>query len=184
MNKFSDFLSFLSVKYNLVSDNLIKDYNEFIKEEEKLIKASSQVVEDDYKNFIDKEEDRFEVPLSGIMGDYLVDEIVYLENDVKFERPWHITGINNGQIMITTDDNEGLTDGDITQFLLSQRRNESDFDLPNNGLLSHYAPHIEGQQRFKSMHLLAKSRRESRNKKEAQLRILSRIKEEKHINDK
>jgi vacuolar-type H+-ATPase subunit I/STV1 len=41
-----------------VSDNLIKDYNEFIKEEEKLIKASSQVVEDDYKNFIDKEEDR------------------------------------------------------------------------------------------------------------------------------
>ena len=58
MNKFSDFLSFLSVKYNLVSDNLIKDYNEFIKEEEKLIKASSQVVEDDYKNFIDKEEDR------------------------------------------------------------------------------------------------------------------------------
>ena len=58
MNKFSDFLSFLSVKYNVVSDNLIKDYNEFIKEEEKLIKASSQVVEDDYKNFIDKEEDR------------------------------------------------------------------------------------------------------------------------------
>jgi hypothetical protein len=58
MNKFSDFLSFLSVKYNIVSDNLIKDYNEFIKEEEKLIKASSQVVEDDYKNFIDKEEDR------------------------------------------------------------------------------------------------------------------------------
>jgi hypothetical protein len=58
MTKFSDFLSFLSVKYNIVSDNIIKDYNEFIKEEEILIKASSQVVEDDYKNFIDKEEDR------------------------------------------------------------------------------------------------------------------------------
>ena len=58
MSKFSDFLSFLSVKYNIVSENLIKDYNEFIKEEEILIKNSSQVVEDDFKNFIDKDEDR------------------------------------------------------------------------------------------------------------------------------
>jgi Family of unknown function (DUF5832) len=58
MSKFSDFLSFLSVKYNIVSENLIKDYNEFIKEEETLIKNSSQVVEDDFKNFIDKDEDR------------------------------------------------------------------------------------------------------------------------------
>lgn len=58
MTKFSDFLSFISVKYNIVSENLIKDYNEFIKEEEKLIKKSSQVVEDDFKNFIDKDEDR------------------------------------------------------------------------------------------------------------------------------
>lgn len=58
MSKFSDFLSFISVKYNVVSDNLVKDYNEFIKEEEKLIKKSSQVVEDDFKNFLDKDEDR------------------------------------------------------------------------------------------------------------------------------
>jgi hypothetical protein len=42
MNKFSDFLSFLSVKYNIVSDNLIKDYNEFIKEEEKLIQEGNE----------------------------------------------------------------------------------------------------------------------------------------------
>lgn len=58
MTKFSDFLSFISVKYNIVSENLIKDYNEFIKEEEKIIKNSSQIVEDDFKNFIDKDEDR------------------------------------------------------------------------------------------------------------------------------
>lgn len=58
MSKFSDFLSFISVKYNIVSDNLVKDYDEFVKEEEKMIKTSSQVVEDDYKNFIDKDEDR------------------------------------------------------------------------------------------------------------------------------
>ena len=71
-----------------------------------------------------------------------------------------------------------------TQFLLNQKRNETDFErITNTGLLSHIAPHIDGQQRFKNMHLLAKSRRESRNKKDAQLRILSRIKEEKNIND-
>ena len=55
---------------------------------------------------------------AGNMGDYLVDEIVYLENDMKFERPWHITGISNGQIIITTDDNEGLADGDIFKSVL------------------------------------------------------------------
>jgi hypothetical protein len=55
---------------------------------------------------------------SGNMGDYLIGEIVYLEDDTKFERPWHITGISNGQIMITTDDNEGLTDGDIYKSVL------------------------------------------------------------------
>lgn len=58
MSKFSDFMSFISVKYNLNSENLTTDYNEFIKEEEALIKESSQVVDDDYKNFIDKNEDR------------------------------------------------------------------------------------------------------------------------------
>jgi hypothetical protein len=34
MSKFSDFLSVISVKYNIVSENLITDHNEFIKEEE------------------------------------------------------------------------------------------------------------------------------------------------------
>jgi hypothetical protein len=58
MSKFSDFMSFISVKYNINTENLTADYNEFIKEEEALIKESSQVVEDDYKNFIDKDEDR------------------------------------------------------------------------------------------------------------------------------
>jgi hypothetical protein len=58
MSKFSDFMSFISVKYNINIMNLTADYNEFIKEEEALIKESSQVVEDDYKNFIDKDEDR------------------------------------------------------------------------------------------------------------------------------
>lgn len=58
MSKFGDFMSFISVKYNINTENLTKDYNEFIKEEEIIIKESSQVVEDDYKNFLDKDEDR------------------------------------------------------------------------------------------------------------------------------
>ena len=58
MSKFSDFLNFISVKYNLAADKLMDDYNDFIKEEETNIKESSQIVEDDFKNFMDKDEDR------------------------------------------------------------------------------------------------------------------------------
>ena len=58
MSKFSDFVNFISFKYNLAVENVITDYNDFIKEEEVKIKESSQVVEDDYKNFLDKDEER------------------------------------------------------------------------------------------------------------------------------
>ena len=74
---------------------------------------------------------------AGNMGDYLVDEVVYLVNDMKFERPWHITGINNGQIMITTDDNEGLSDGDIFRSVLS-----SDIYRPQNPQLYQSSPQM------------------------------------------
>jgi hypothetical protein len=59
MSKFSDFLNFISVKYNIVAEKLMTDYNDFIKEEEMMIKNTSQIVEDDYKNFLDKDEERF-----------------------------------------------------------------------------------------------------------------------------
>lgn len=58
MSKFSDFLNYISVKYNLAADKLMDDFNDFIKEEETIIKESSQMVEDDFKNFMDKDEDR------------------------------------------------------------------------------------------------------------------------------
>jgi hypothetical protein len=61
MSKFSDFLNFISVKYNLTTENIIKDYNDFITEEEKTIKEASQVIDDDFKNFIDKNEDRLNI---------------------------------------------------------------------------------------------------------------------------
>jgi hypothetical protein len=55
MEKFKDFLNFVSFKYNLKIDDVIGDFNDFIKEEDAKIKESS--VEDDYKNFMDKSED-------------------------------------------------------------------------------------------------------------------------------
>ena len=55
MEKFKDFLNFVSFKYNLKIDDVIGDFNDFIKEEDAKIKESS--VEDDYKNFMDKNED-------------------------------------------------------------------------------------------------------------------------------
>jgi hypothetical protein len=61
MSKFSDFLNFISVKYNLTTENIIKDYNDFITEEEKTIKEASQIIDDDFKNFIDKNEDRLNI---------------------------------------------------------------------------------------------------------------------------
>ena len=56
MEKYADFLNFLSYKYNLKVDDVIADFNEFVKEEDSKLKSMS--VEDDYKNFIDKNEEK------------------------------------------------------------------------------------------------------------------------------
>jgi len=52
MLKFNDFLQFLTEKYNLKVDNVMKDYRDFLKEEEDKLKDES--VFDDYKNYVDK----------------------------------------------------------------------------------------------------------------------------------
>lgn len=56
MEKYFEFIHFLSYKYNLNVEKVIADFNDFVKEEETKIKAGT--VEDDYKNFIDKNEER------------------------------------------------------------------------------------------------------------------------------
>jgi len=56
MSKFSDFIQFLSYKYSLKAEDVIKDFADFSKEEENRLKAAS--VSDDFKNFLDKNEDR------------------------------------------------------------------------------------------------------------------------------
>jgi hypothetical protein len=55
MGKYFDFLNFLAYKYNLKIEDISADFNEFVKEEETRLKSAT--VEDDYKNFMDKNED-------------------------------------------------------------------------------------------------------------------------------
>ena len=64
MEKFTEFLNFVSFKYNLDVQKVLEDFNEFVKEEEPKLKESSSVVEDDYKNFLDKNEER----LNGVFN--------------------------------------------------------------------------------------------------------------------
>jgi hypothetical protein len=58
MEKFFQFLNFISFKYKLQFEEISKDFEQFIKEERELIVSSS--IEDDYKTFLDKEEDQLE----------------------------------------------------------------------------------------------------------------------------
>lgn len=55
MDKFFDFIHFISYKYGLDVESVIADYTEFIKDEG--AKLREQGAEDDYKNFLDKNED-------------------------------------------------------------------------------------------------------------------------------
>ena len=55
MEKSLDFLHFLSYKYNLQVEQVITDFNEFVKDEDTKIKDSSLF--DDYKTFMDKNEE-------------------------------------------------------------------------------------------------------------------------------
>lgn len=58
MEKFHQFLNFVSFKYKLQFEEVIKDFEIFVKEERETIINSS--VENDYKNFLDREENEIE----------------------------------------------------------------------------------------------------------------------------
>ena len=58
MEKFTQFLNFVSYKYHVDFDKLTKDFQEFVKDEkDKLITST---IEDDYKNYLDEHEERLE----------------------------------------------------------------------------------------------------------------------------
>jgi hypothetical protein len=58
MEKFSQFLNFVSYKYKLTFEDVMKDFEEFIKEEREIIAKSD--FSDDYKTFVDKNEEDLE----------------------------------------------------------------------------------------------------------------------------
>jgi hypothetical protein len=58
MEKFHQFLNFISFKYKLTFEDLVKDFEGFIKEERENIINTS--IDDDYKTFLDKEEEELE----------------------------------------------------------------------------------------------------------------------------
>lgn len=58
MEKFVQFLNFMSYKYKLTFDDITKDFQEFVKEERENIANSS--FEDDYKTFLDNNEEELE----------------------------------------------------------------------------------------------------------------------------
>jgi hypothetical protein len=58
MEKFHQFLNFVSFKYKLNFEDVMKDYEGFVNEERENIINSS--IEDDYKTFMDKNEDEME----------------------------------------------------------------------------------------------------------------------------
>lgn len=55
MEKYFEFIHFVAYKYNMKVEDLINDFNDFVKEESTKLQKSN--VEDDYKNFLDKNED-------------------------------------------------------------------------------------------------------------------------------
>jgi hypothetical protein len=58
MEKFHQFLNFIAYKYKLTFDDVINDFKEFIKEEQDEITKSG--IEDDYKTFLDQNEEELE----------------------------------------------------------------------------------------------------------------------------
>jgi hypothetical protein len=58
MEKFNDFLNYISSKYKLNHEEINSEFEAFVKEERELIVSSS--IENDYKNFIDRNEEHLE----------------------------------------------------------------------------------------------------------------------------
>ena len=56
MEKSIDFLNFAAYKYNLKADDLMTDFKEYAKEEDTKLKSGS--LDDDFKTFMDKNEDK------------------------------------------------------------------------------------------------------------------------------
>jgi hypothetical protein len=63
MEKSLQFLNFISYKYKMNFDELTTDFNEFVKEEREVLVQSN--IEDEYKTFIDQNEERLETSFNS-----------------------------------------------------------------------------------------------------------------------
>lgn len=61
MEKFTQFINFISFKYNIKSDDVHDQFKTFVESEKSTLKKS---VEDDYKNFVDTNEEKLELSYS------------------------------------------------------------------------------------------------------------------------
>jgi hypothetical protein len=64
MEKFVQFLNFISYKYNLTFDDLSNDFKDFVKEEKEILVKTN--MEDDYKTFLDNNEEELDKEFSRI----------------------------------------------------------------------------------------------------------------------
>jgi len=64
MEKFIQFLNFISFKYKIKSDVLMKDFEEFVDEEQKQL--TNYNISNDFKNFMDKNEEKYEKEFNKI----------------------------------------------------------------------------------------------------------------------
>ena len=56
LEKFGDFMNFISFKYNLKMEDVMADYKDYVTEEKSKLK--SYAIADDYRNFLDKNEEK------------------------------------------------------------------------------------------------------------------------------
>jgi hypothetical protein len=64
--KFTQFLNYLSFKYNMDFDNVMKDFEEFTKSESN--ELTKTTIDDDYKNFLDAKEEELNESFSSIFN--------------------------------------------------------------------------------------------------------------------
>ena len=64
IQKFTEFLNFLTQKYNIKFDSVMEDFQEFVKSEQKDLVTTT--IDNDYKNFLDAKEDDLEAKFQSL----------------------------------------------------------------------------------------------------------------------
>jgi hypothetical protein len=142
MEKFVQFLNFVSYKYNISFDDLSNDFKDFVKEEKDIL--SNSTMEDEYKNFLDNNEDdlqkqydlahNFQTSVRGlkIRGSYPTEKEARLRCDMLRELdPTHDIVIGQVGIWMPFDPEAYKTgevqymEEELNQLMHEKQKNES-----------------------------------------------------------